>query len=43
MINGTPFPGTFMLDANTRVTSRFFEEFYRERWLYPSFPKGVST
>jgi hypothetical protein len=31
MINGTPFPGTFMLDGNGRVTSRFFEEFYRER------------
>ena len=31
MINGTPFPGTFMLDANGRVTSRYFEEFYRER------------
>ena len=31
MIVGTPFPGTFMLDANGRVTSRFFEEFYRER------------
>ncbi len=31
MINGTPFPGTFMLDANGVVTSRFFEEFYRER------------
>jgi hypothetical protein len=30
-IVGTPFPGTFMLDANARVTSRFFEEFYRER------------
>jgi hypothetical protein len=28
---GTPFPGTFMLDANGRVESRFFEEFYRER------------
>ena len=28
---GTPFPGTFMLDRNGRVTSRFFEEFYRER------------
>ncbi len=28
---GTPFPGTFMLDAQGRVTSRFFEEFYRER------------
>lgn len=31
MINGTPFPGTFMLDTNGVVTSRFFEEFYRER------------
>lgn len=30
-IVGTAFPGTFMLDANARVTSRFFEEFYRER------------
>lgn len=28
---GTPFPGTFMLDAQDRVSSRFFEEFYRER------------
>ena len=31
MIVGTPHPGTFMLDATGRVTSRFFEEFYRER------------
>ena len=31
MIVDTPFPGTFMLDATGRVTSRFFEEFYRER------------
>ena len=30
-IEGTPFPGTFVLDANGHVTSRFFEEFYRER------------
>ena len=28
---GTPFPGTFMVDAEGRVSSRFFEEFYRER------------
>ena len=28
---GTPFPGTFMLDGEGRVTARFFEEFYRER------------
>ena len=31
LIVGTPFPGTFMLDAAGRVTARFFEEFYRER------------
>ena len=31
MIVGTPHPGTFILDATGRVTSRFFEEFYRER------------
>ena len=30
-IVGTPFPGTFMLDGQGRVTSRFFEAFYRER------------
>ena len=28
---GTPFPGTFIVDRRGRVTSRFFEEFYRER------------
>ncbi len=31
MIAGTPYPGTFMVDRNGRVTSRFFEEFYQER------------
>jgi len=31
-IVGTPFPGTFILDANGRVTSRFFETFYKERY-----------
>jgi len=30
-IVGTPYPGTFMVDRYGRVTSRFFEEFYRER------------
>ena len=30
-IVGTPYPGTFMLDATGHVTGRFFEEFYRER------------
>lgn len=28
---GVPFPGTFILDRQGRVTSRFFEHFYRER------------
>ena len=31
MIVGTPYPGTFMIDGDSKVTSRFFEEFYRER------------
>ena len=31
MIVGTPYPGTFMLNSSGEVTSRFFEEFYRER------------
>jgi peroxiredoxin len=30
-MTGMAFPGTFMLDPQGRVTSRFFEEFYRER------------
>ncbi len=28
---GTPFPGTFLIDRDGRVTARDFEEFYRER------------
>ncbi len=31
LIVGTPYPGTFILDKDGIVTSRFFEEFYRER------------
>lgn len=31
IIVGTPYPGTFMVNSNGEVTSRFFEEFYRER------------
>ena len=30
-VQGTPYPGTFILDRQGRVTSRVFEEFYRER------------
>jgi hypothetical protein len=31
LIKGTPFPGTFVVDRQGRVTARFFEDFYRER------------
>jgi hypothetical protein len=31
VVKGTPYPGTFILDRQGRVTARFFEEFYRER------------
>lgn len=31
LIVGTPYPGTFMIDADGIVSARFFEEFYRER------------
>ena len=31
IVVGTPYPGTFMLDATGRVGARFFEEFYAER------------
>ena len=31
MVVGTPYPGTFIVDREGRVTARFFEEFYRER------------
>lgn len=31
MMIGMAFPGTFMLDADGRVTSRYFEDFYVER------------
>lgn len=31
LIVGTPYPGTFILNKKGIVTSRFFEEFYRER------------
>jgi peroxiredoxin len=30
-MQGIPFPGTFVLDRQGRVTSRAFEDFYRER------------
>jgi peroxiredoxin len=30
-LRGIPFPGTFVVDRRGRVTSRFFEDYYRER------------
>ena len=30
-LRGIPFPGTFVVDREGRVTSRFFEDYYRER------------
>ena len=30
-LRGIPFPGTFLVDRQGRVTSRFFEDYYRER------------
>jgi hypothetical protein len=30
-LRGIPYPGTFMIDRQGRVTSRFFEDFFRER------------
>jgi peroxiredoxin len=30
-LRGIPFPGTFMIDRQGRVTSRFFEDYYWER------------
>jgi len=30
-LRGIPFPGTFMVDRQGRVTSRFFEDYYWER------------
>ena len=31
VVRGTPFPGTLVIDRDGRVTSRFFEPFYRQR------------
>lgn len=38
---GIPFPGTFIVDRQGRVTSRFFEEFYVERNTVSSILKRV--
>jgi hypothetical protein len=36
MADGVPFPGTFALDGNGRVTERFFEDGYQERYTVSS-------
>jgi peroxiredoxin len=33
---GIPYPGTFILDAEGRVTERFFEQAYQERFTVSS-------
>jgi peroxiredoxin len=33
---GMAFPGTFVIDRDRRVTSRFFEEYYVERSRWPA-------
>jgi peroxiredoxin len=40
---GIPFPGTFMLDRQGRVTSRFFEDFYIERNTVSSVMKRLGV
>ena len=43
MMEGIAFPGTFMLDRQGRVTSRFFEEFYIERNTSSSVMKRLGV
>jgi peroxiredoxin len=40
---GIAFPGTFILDRQGRVTSRFFEDFYIERNTVSSILKRISS
>ncbi len=37
LAHGVPYPGTFVIDAQTIVRSRFFEKTYVERWTAASF------
>jgi peroxiredoxin len=43
MMEGVAFPGTFMLDRQGRVTSRFFEDFYIERNTVSSVMKRLGV
>jgi len=40
---GIPFPGTFMLDRQGRVTSRFFEDYYWERNTVSNIMQRIGT
>lgn len=40
---GIPFPGTFIVDRQGRVTSRFFEDFYAERSTVSSLLKRLGA
>lgn len=40
---GIPFPGTFMLDRQGRVTARFFEDYYWERNTVSNIMQRVGT
>jgi peroxiredoxin len=42
MLKGIPFPGTFIVDRQARVTSRFFEDFYVERSTVAGILKRLS-
>ena len=42
-MQGIAYPGTFMLDTEGRVTSRFFEDFYIQRNTVASILKRVGT
>jgi hypothetical protein len=42
-VRGVPYPGTFMLDRQGRVTARFFEDFFRERNTVSSMMLKLGT
>jgi len=42
-LHGIPFPGTFVLDRQGRVTARFFEDFFRERNTISSMMLKLGT
>ena len=42
-VRGVPYPGTFMVDRQGRVTARFFEDFFRERNTVSSMMLKLGT